>query len=309
MNLTRAYLTSANVGVSYWPDAMAMAIDVLNRTTGPTVDSSDGPTSYELMTGVQPRIMGSMPFGCRVFAVKPREQYSKTTMDPRAWVGINLGRSALSPGSYKILVPATGRIVNTSDAYFEEAHFPFRPKGERHDDHLPPPPTSPPPDVDQPPGLPPSSAPPQPRFTGGSAALGGAVEADGLFGDKYEAAVRALDGHCSVLCWYVANNAFNIQFKRACEVNSSVALTSISTIFGTGVAIMYYGYTSVFKTDDKKELDTRFVISSFMFALGTLFTNISIGFLTIIHAQMLKSSEIIFAYILAVFGGKEKMRS
>eukprot|EP00966_Prymnesium_polylepis_P038270 887653-Prymnesium_polylepis.1 len=51
-----------------------------------------------------------MPFGCRAFAVKPREQYSKTDIDPRSWVGVNLGRSLSTPGAYRIYVPDTGRV-------------------------------------------------------------------------------------------------------------------------------------------------------------------------------------------------------
>eukprot|EP00965_Chrysotila_dentata_P005756 189933-Pleurochrysis_carterae.AAC.1 len=69
--------------------------------------------------------MSILPFGCRAYAVKPRIAYSKTTMDARAWVGINLGRSVRSPGAYNIWVPNANRIVTTSDAYFDELLFPW----------------------------------------------------------------------------------------------------------------------------------------------------------------------------------------
>ena len=153
--LTRSYLTAGNVATTHWTHAVEMAVDVLNRTSGPAADGKDGPSSYELLTGEKPRVLGIMPFGCRAFAVKPREQYSKTTIDPRAWVGINLGRSARSPGAYKIFVPSAGRIVVTSDAYFMEGFFPMRPKGEQHDE-LAAPPTVPDGDdaAAQPPGPP-----------------------------------------------------------------------------------------------------------------------------------------------------------
>ena len=134
LSLTRSYLTAGNVSTSYWTHAVEMAVDVLNRTSGPAADSAGGPSSYELLTGEKPRVLGIMPFGCRAFAVKPRDQYSKTTIDPRAWVGINLGRSARSPGAYKIYVPSARRIVTTSDAYFMESFYPLRPRGEQHDD-------------------------------------------------------------------------------------------------------------------------------------------------------------------------------
>ena len=153
MSLARSYLTSSNVASCHWPDAIEMAVDVLNRTSGPTVAGSSGPTSYELLTGERPRVLGILPFGCRAFAVKPRSHYSKTTIDPRAWVGVNLGRSIATPGAYKIYVPSTGRVVLTSDAYFMEGFYPSRPRGQQHDD-VTAVPTLAPPDAAQPPGVP-----------------------------------------------------------------------------------------------------------------------------------------------------------
>eukprot|EP00965_Chrysotila_dentata_P124229 4106615-Pleurochrysis_carterae.AAC.1 len=65
--------------------------------------------------------MPILPFGCRAFAVKPREAYSKTRIEPRAWVGINLGRSLSTPGAYSVYVPSVPRIVLTSEVYFDES--------------------------------------------------------------------------------------------------------------------------------------------------------------------------------------------
>eukprot|EP00965_Chrysotila_dentata_P133659 4420294-Pleurochrysis_carterae.AAC.1 len=48
-------------------------------------------------------------------------------MDSRAWVGVNLGRSWLSPGAYNVWVPSVNMIVTTSDVYFNELTFPWRP--------------------------------------------------------------------------------------------------------------------------------------------------------------------------------------
>eukprot|EP00966_Prymnesium_polylepis_P134394 3106110-Prymnesium_polylepis.1 len=50
-----------------------MAVDVLNRTSGPEPTV----TSYEMLTGVKPRVMNIMPFGCWAFAVKPREHSTR----------------------------------------------------------------------------------------------------------------------------------------------------------------------------------------------------------------------------------------
>eukprot|EP00965_Chrysotila_dentata_P069669 2301264-Pleurochrysis_carterae.AAC.1 len=112
MELARASIVASNAPVSFWDHATQQAVDILNRTTGPPNTNA---TSYEMLTGDKPRVMSIMPFGCRAFAVKPRPAYSKTKMEPRAWVGINLGRSRHSPGAYDVWVPATGRVVTTSD--------------------------------------------------------------------------------------------------------------------------------------------------------------------------------------------------
>eukprot|EP00965_Chrysotila_dentata_P039428 1310790-Pleurochrysis_carterae.AAC.1 len=54
-------------------------------------------------------------------------------MEPRAWVGINLGRSLLSPGAYHVWVPSVPRVVTTSDVYFDEATYPWRPVDQQTD--------------------------------------------------------------------------------------------------------------------------------------------------------------------------------
>ena len=83
------------------------------------------------MTGEKPKVMSILPFGCLTYAVKPRVAFSKTNMDPRAWVGSNLGRSTHTPGAYNIWVPALSKVVCTSEVYFDEGYMPWRPKGDR----------------------------------------------------------------------------------------------------------------------------------------------------------------------------------
>eukprot|EP00965_Chrysotila_dentata_P115359 3812841-Pleurochrysis_carterae.AAC.1 len=76
--------------------------------------------------------MPILPFGCRAFAVKPRIAYAKTRMEPRAWVGINLGRSLTSPGAYNVYVPSVPRVVLTSEVYFDENTYPWKPDSPTH---------------------------------------------------------------------------------------------------------------------------------------------------------------------------------
>eukprot|EP00965_Chrysotila_dentata_P005360 176570-Pleurochrysis_carterae.AAC.1 len=100
MELARANLVASNAPTSFWTYAVLHATEVLNRTTGPPPRLSI--SSYEALTGRKPRVMPILPFGCRAYAVKPRPSFSKTRMEPRAWMGMNLGRSLLSPGAYHI---------------------------------------------------------------------------------------------------------------------------------------------------------------------------------------------------------------
>eukprot|EP00965_Chrysotila_dentata_P170921 5641316-Pleurochrysis_carterae.AAC.1 len=72
-------------------------------------------------------------------------------MDTRAWVGVNLGLSAQSPGAYQVFVPGF-RIVVTSEVYFDETCFPWStsPSASISAAGVPPQPAI----VTQPPGLP-----------------------------------------------------------------------------------------------------------------------------------------------------------
>ena len=114
-------------------------------------------SSYEELTHTAPKVMGIYPFGCRMYAVKPRSAYSKSNFDARAWVGFNLGRCSSIPGAYNIWVPELRRIVTTSDAYVDETLFPWLP--EEHRRVALPVPHAVADNSDQPPGIHPSQQP------------------------------------------------------------------------------------------------------------------------------------------------------
>ena len=70
---------------------------------------------------------------------------------------MHLGCSALSTNSYNVWIPAAGRVGNSSDVYFADSVFPWRPPGDRIvGDVTPSPPPAP--TDDQPPGVPQSGA-------------------------------------------------------------------------------------------------------------------------------------------------------
>eukprot|EP00965_Chrysotila_dentata_P105649 3489587-Pleurochrysis_carterae.AAC.2 len=80
MELARSNLVAASAPTCFWDFAVLHAVDILNRTsTPPGGDKS----SYEMVTGDKPSIMGIMPFGCKTFAVKPKATLSKTRMESR----------------------------------------------------------------------------------------------------------------------------------------------------------------------------------------------------------------------------------
>ena len=155
MSGARSDLAASNAPLGFWDAAVRHNVDILNRTTCPP-DSER--SCYESLTGDKPKIMHLMPFGCAAWAVKPDSMISKTRIESHAWSGIHVGTSSISPGSYDIWVPSINRTVNTSDAYFSECLFPWRPPGSRLVGEIPASPPSAPPPQTQPPGVPTAGA-------------------------------------------------------------------------------------------------------------------------------------------------------
>ena len=149
MQQVRSNLVASGAPITFWPYAALHAVDVLNRVRCPP--GSDK-SCYEMLTGEKPAIMDIMPFGCRAYAVKPTSNVRKTQIEPHAWVGINLGLEADTPGAYNVWLPDVGRKVVTSEVYFDEGLMPWRPKADQRIGPVLPT-RSPPPDLD-------SSSPP-----------------------------------------------------------------------------------------------------------------------------------------------------
>ena len=145
----RSDLVASGAPKSFWPFAVAHAIDILNRTTCPPHDRH---TCYESLTGDKPRIMSLWPWGCRAYSVRPSSQRSKTNLDSMAWEGMHLGRSTAQPGSYLVWIPTLSKVVSSSDVYMDECYMPWRKAGDRHiSDPIPVPADG---DAGQPPTLP-----------------------------------------------------------------------------------------------------------------------------------------------------------
>ena len=128
MEQVRSNLVASGAPITFWPYAALHAVDILNRVRCPPGGTK---SSYEILTGIKPSVMDIMPFGCRVYAVKPASSIRKTNIEPHAWVGVNLGREPDTPGAYNIWIPDVGRKVVTTEAYFDEGLMPWRAKGDQ----------------------------------------------------------------------------------------------------------------------------------------------------------------------------------
>ena len=128
MDHVRSSLVASNAPISFWPYAAEHAVDILNRVMGPPGSKK---SSYEIATGIVPKVMSIMPFGCRAYAIKPPVELAKTVIPSKAWRGMNLGRVPDVPGAYHIWIPEHQKVAIISDVYFSETIMPWRPVGDQ----------------------------------------------------------------------------------------------------------------------------------------------------------------------------------
>ena len=144
MEIVRATREASQCPIGFWPHLVEHAVEVLNRTTGPPRvghdddehditerDANPEMSSYQHVTGKAPKILTILPLGCRAYAVKPQGSFLKSSFESRAWSGINLGSSSTIPGAYNIWLPVQHKMIQTSEVYFDESLFPWRPAGEQ----------------------------------------------------------------------------------------------------------------------------------------------------------------------------------
>lgn len=131
MEIVRATREASECPIGFWPHLVEHAVDVLNRVTGPPRERGQEACAYEVVTGQKPKILNILPIGCRAYAVKPPSAYTKSGFEARAWAGVNLGRSSTIPGAYNIWLPSRGKLIQTSEVYFDESLYPWRPAGDQ----------------------------------------------------------------------------------------------------------------------------------------------------------------------------------
>ena len=98
----RADLVASGAPKSFWIFAALQAIDTIQRTCSPPKSDL---SSYELVTGDKPRVMGISTWGCQAFAVKQTQERRKTTLDSAAHTGMLLGGNPDQPGAFFLWLP------------------------------------------------------------------------------------------------------------------------------------------------------------------------------------------------------------
>ena len=124
----RSHITASGAPKSFWPYAFEHAVDILNRSTGPTGSHQ---SSFELLEQIKPKVLPIQPFGCRVVVVKPRHEYRKQQVEAHGSIGINLGRSPSVINGFRVWIPSQHRVVTTSEVYFDATFMPWRPNGQQ----------------------------------------------------------------------------------------------------------------------------------------------------------------------------------
>ena len=116
-----------------WPWVVAYAVDWHNASiTAVGSSTADANlTPHQRFTLVPPRVMDLATFGCRAIVLKPPTHMHKPSLTSRGWVGIFLGRSRGSKGSYDVLVDGR-RVVSSSSIVINEEYLDWAPEAERH---------------------------------------------------------------------------------------------------------------------------------------------------------------------------------
>ena len=96
---------------------VTQAIDTINRTTSPPKSDL---SSYELVTGDKPRVMGIITWGCQAFAVKQTRERRKSSLDSAAHVGMLRGRNPEQPGAFFMWLPDHKKSISASDVSVQE---------------------------------------------------------------------------------------------------------------------------------------------------------------------------------------------
>jgi hypothetical protein len=112
----RAMLIGADLKKELWAEAVVTANYVRNRS--PHAKTVKVP--WELFYGRKPDVSGLRVFGARAFVLTPKQLRGK--LDPVSQPGVFVGYSVTSK-AYRVLLDATGKIVESRDVTIDETDF------------------------------------------------------------------------------------------------------------------------------------------------------------------------------------------
>ena len=116
--MARTMLVDASFPPRFWGEAVIAAVHVHNRM--PCKSNPNNASPYEIRHGHLPSLRHLRPFGIEAYV---RIQEHITKVMPRATKGILLGygHTVSKQKGWRILLPATGKVVTTTDATFDKS--------------------------------------------------------------------------------------------------------------------------------------------------------------------------------------------
>lgn len=112
--MTRSMIKEKGLPKSFWAEAVACAVYLLNRSPTKSVKNV---TPQDAWSGHKPSIKHLKVFGCIAYAQIPKEKRKK--LDDRGEKCIFIGYSENSK-AYKLFNPITNKVIISRDVIFDE---------------------------------------------------------------------------------------------------------------------------------------------------------------------------------------------
>lgn len=126
LGLVRSVLKRSGMPRTFWPEAAAWCIHVMNRSPTSAVER----TPEELWNGKVPAVHYFRVFGCIAYSLIPEQR--RTKLDDKALKCVLLGVSEESK-AYKLYNPISKKIIISRDVFFKETEFwPWNSPQEQH---------------------------------------------------------------------------------------------------------------------------------------------------------------------------------
>jgi len=116
IEMARSMLCHARLPLKFWPEAVATAVHIKNRSTHKAIPDK---TPEEVWSGEKPDVSHFRVFGCSAYALVPAHLRSK--LDPKSRRCLFLGYNHDSGSkSYRLYDPEAQRMLSSRDVLFDE---------------------------------------------------------------------------------------------------------------------------------------------------------------------------------------------